>query len=160
SSGQPVQVPNLPLRIYRGESEASMVREVTLGSLQDGSGRYEANVSGLPVGRDTLHVDPPEDPTLESRAEPVTLGITVAPHLESEMADLSGDERLLRRIADASGGAFLPFDQFSALPRRLNENREKQNPLVEYTLWDSPYLFGFVLASLSAEWALRKKFGL
>src|SRR5262249_30808356 len=150
------QVDNLPLRIYRGESETALAREVTLGSVQPGSGRYEANVSGLPVGRYTLHVDPPEDPTLESRAEPVTLGITVAPHLEAAMADLSGDERLLRRIADASGGAFLTFDQFNQLPQRLEENRQKLNPLVEYTLWDSPYLFGFVLACLSAEWALRK----
>jgi hypothetical protein len=77
-----------------------------------------------------------------------------------EMADVSADPRLLRRIANSSGGQFLPLDQLNTLPRRLTEIRQRQSRLVEYALWDSPYLFAFVLGCLSAEWAMRKKFGL
>jgi hypothetical protein len=88
------------------------------------------------------------------------LEITVAPRLEGELANLSGDDQFLRRIADASGGQFLTLDELATLPQRLSANRQKQSALVEYTLWDSPYLFGFVLACLSAEWAVRKRFGL
>jgi hypothetical protein len=43
---------------------------------------------------------------------------------------------------------------------KLAELRERQTQWVEYPLWDSPYLFLFVLSGLSLEWALRKQAGL
>ena len=67
---------------------------------------------------------------------------------------------LLRSIANASGGQFLTLEQLNTLPARIDTIRQRQSRLVEYPLWDSPYLFVFVLACLSTEWALRKKFGL
>jgi hypothetical protein len=157
--GQPVEAGTQTLRILRDGD--TPVREVTLVSQGEGSGRYDAAIAGgLPAGQYTLRLEGGEDTSAEAASEPVELSITVAPRLEAEMSDLSGDDRILRRIADASGGQFLTLDQFNALPARLAENRQKQSRLVEYALWDSPYLFGFVLACLSAEWALRKKFGL
>jgi hypothetical protein len=158
--GQPAESTTQTLRILRAD-DGTPLRDVTMSSQGEGSGRYETSVSGgLPAGRYTLRVEGGEDTSAEAASEPVELPITVAPRFEAEMSDLSGDDRVLRRIAAASGGQFLTLDQFSTLPDRLAENRQKQSRLVEYTLWDSPYLFGFVLACLSAEWALRKKFGL
>ena len=46
------------------------------------------------------------------------------------------------------------------LPELLQGARERQSKVVEVRLWDSGYLFLFVAACLSAEWALRKRFGL
>ena len=42
----------------------------------------------------------------------------------------------------------------------LADVREKNARPIEYSLWDSPYLFCFVLGCLGTEWALRKRFGL
>ena len=136
------------------------MRDVALNALADRSGRYEGSISGLPTGEYELRLDPPEDPTAELPPDPVRLALRVATSYEAEMADVSADPRLLRRVADATGGQFLPLDQLNTLPMRLSEIRQRQSRLVEYPLWDSPYLFAFVVACLSAEWSLRKKFAL
>jgi len=79
----------------------------------------------------------------------------------AELADLSGDERFLIRIAEATGGQYLKLEQLPSLPRRIAELRDRQQTqMLETSLWDSPYLFLFVLAGLSLEWALRKRIGL
>jgi hypothetical protein len=107
-----------------------------------------------------LRVAAPDDPSAEIPPDPVELPLRVAARYEAELADVSGDEQLLRSIANASGGQFLTLEQLNTLPARIDTIRQRQSRLVEYPLWDSPYLFVFVLACLSAEWALRKKFGL
>jgi hypothetical protein len=165
--GHPAASPSQTLHILRADSSDDTgeggwpLRDVTMNSQGEGSGRYEATIAGgLPAGHYTLRLEGGEDASAEAAGEPVELALSAEPRLEAEMTDLSGDDRILRRIAAASGGQFLTLDQFNTLPARLAENRQKQSRLVEYPLWDSPYLFGFVLACLSAEWALRKKFGL
>ncbi|MEA2735955.1 MAG: hypothetical protein QOE14_2406 [Humisphaera sp.] len=155
--GDPVDAPTQTLEI-RGSNQAT--REVTLASLGDGSGRYQAVVADLDAGDYVLRVEAPEDPSAEIPPDPVELPLRVAARYEAELADVSGDDQLLRRIADASGGQFLTLEQIGSLPARLDTIRQRQSRLVEYPLWDSPYLFVFVLACLSAEWSLRKKFGL
>jgi hypothetical protein len=137
------------------------IADVTLKAMNIGSGRYTGTISpGLPIGDYELELDAPVDSLGEVPADPARLQLHVATDYEMEMADVSADPRLLRRIANSSGGQFLPLDQLNTLPRRLTEIRQRQSRLVEYALWDSPYLFAFVLGCLSAEWAMRKKFGL
>ena len=46
------------------------------------------------------------------------------------------------------------------LPDRLTAVADNRPRITELSLWDSPYLFVFVLACLGAEWGLRKRFGL
>jgi hypothetical protein len=111
------------------------------------------------VGRYTLHVDPPEDPTLESRAEPVTLGITVALHLESEMADLSGDERCSAASPMHPGRAFLRFDEFNATAAVGGEPREAE-PAGRVHAVGQPVSVRIRPGVFVGGWALRKKFGL
>ncbi|MEO6435359.1 MAG: hypothetical protein ABIP55_06305, partial [Tepidisphaeraceae bacterium] len=155
--GNPLDSPTQTLHVLR---YGTRVREITLNSRRQGSGQYEGSIDGLTAGDYVVRLEPPEDPTQEIPPDAVELPLHVAPSFEAEMANLSGDEPFLRRIAESSGGQFFTLDQLQSLPRRLEENRQKLKPLVEYPLWDSPYLFAFVLACLSAEWALRKKFGL
>jgi hypothetical protein len=165
SYGLPVEAATQTLQVLHDGSTAlaaggSTPRQVTLNSRAQGSGQFEGTIEGLSAGDYVLRLDPPEDLTGEFPPDPVELPLRVAPRFEAELADLSPHERFLRRIAEASGGQFLSLDQLDTLPQRLEENRRKLAPLVEYALWDSPYLFVFVLACLSAEWALRKKFAL
>jgi len=155
--GDPLDAATQTLEIRKNGQQ---IRDVTLNSLGDGSGRYEATIADLDAGDYVLHVEAPEDPTTEIPPDPIELPLRVAARYEAELADVSGDEALLRSIANASGGQFLTLEQLNTLPARLDTIRQRQSRLVEYSLWDSPYLFVFVLACLSTEWALRKKFGL
>jgi hypothetical protein len=46
------------------------------------------------------------------------------------------------------------------LAGRLHAATERRSRYVEQRLWDSPFLFVFVVACLAAEWAARKRLGL
>ena len=79
---------------------------------------------------------------------------------EAEMADLSVEDDVLRRLARASGGEFFRLDQLDALVQKLTDVRTDPSSLVERSLWDSPYLYGLVVGCLAIEWATRKRMGL
>ena len=69
---------------------------------------------------------------------------------ESELADVSPDHALLRRLADASGGEFFTLDRADRLADRLRLASERRPRFVEQRLWDSPFLFVFVAGCLAA----------
>jgi hypothetical protein len=138
---------------------------VIINVLQDGSivrsqamtsanGRFTTTLLDLPEGSYTLQLD--AGPTLPHPSVP----LRVQRSYQAEMADLSTDDDVLRRLARASGGEFLRLDQIDTLPRRLTEMRPQTAGFVERTLWDSPQLYAFVVGCLGIEWALRKRFGL
>jgi len=55
----------------------------------------------------------------------------------------------------------LALSDIAALPQRLQVARQaEQRRYDELSLWDSPYLFLFVLGCLGAEWSIRRKVGL
>jgi hypothetical protein len=116
-----------------------------------GAGRYEGTVS-LPAGIYQL--------ILGEGAAAVAVPLRVQRSEEAEMADLSGDNAFLRRLAESSGGEFFPLDQIGRLPDRVASAGDRRTLSVDLHLWDSPYLFVFVLGCLAAEWALRKQVGL
>lgn len=88
------------------------------------------------------------------------LPLTVQPTLKPELLDLSPDPTLLRRLAESTGGMLLTLDSMHQLAPRLQQLAQQAPTTVRRSLWDSPYLFGFVLGCLSLEWALRKRLGL
>jgi hypothetical protein len=90
----------------------------------------------------------------------VEVPVHVAASAEAEMADVSGDPDLLRRIAEASGGQMLTLDRLAELPGLLAATGTDRTRYAEWAIWDSPLLFLFVVACLGAEWALRKRLGL
>lgn len=151
---------NLPQELELSVEEAEqVVRTVKLSpSGSAGAGRYQALLADLPVGDYALRLlEPsPEDGVPNE----LTLPLTIRRSPEPELADLSGDRAALQQLADASGGKCINLEQIGALPELLEEARARQPRTSEWPLWDSAYLFVFVLACLSAEWALRKQFGL
>jgi hypothetical protein len=90
----------------------------------------------------------------------LTLPLKIERSSEAEMADLSGDRDFLQRLAEASGGTCINLDQIDTLPRLVSDARLRQPRTAETALWDSAYLFLFVISCLTAEWALRKRLGL
>lgn len=122
-----------------------------------GAGRYRGTLDALGVGDYDLKLIAPSD-----EGESIVLGLPlkIQPNPLAELADVSGDRDFLQRLADATGGKCLNLEQVPALPAMLQEARRRHPQTIELRLWDSGYLFLFVLACLSAEWALRKRFGL
>jgi hypothetical protein len=116
-----------------------------------GSGRYEAQLS-FPEGSYNL--------TLSAKDDEVSMPLLVQRNDEAEMADLSGDDAFLRRLAEASGGEFFRIENVGRLPERLAAVSDRRSLYVDLQLWDSPYLFLFVVGCLAAEWAMRKQCGL
>ncbi|HZK82132.1 MAG TPA: hypothetical protein VFC46_13715, partial [Humisphaera sp.] len=96
----------------------------------------------------------------KKKSRVVKIPIHVAATSEAELANLSGDRVMLRKLAEASGGEFLTLDQVDRLPERLSAAGDTRSRYAELPLWDSPYLFVVVIGCFGVEWALRKRLGL
>jgi hypothetical protein len=118
------------------------------------SGRFTGDLPGLAKGDYQVRLVVGGQPT--NLAAPLHVEV----NYEAEMADVSGDDGNLRRLAQASDGEFLQLDQIRELPQKISAARERRPQTTEYPLWDSPYLYLFVLGCLGGEWAMRKQFGL
>ena len=86
--------------------------------------------------------------------------LRVVATFDRELADVSGDDAVLARLADASGGDLLRLEQLERLTERTGVAAAHRPGSVEQPLWDSPYLFVLVVACFAAEWAARKRLGL
>jgi hypothetical protein len=117
-------------------------------------GEFETILHDLPVGDYELSI------TTTNAPAATRLPLHVAPALEKELADISGDDARLARIAGATGGQAIALEDIADLPRLIAEAGCKQPGFSEYPLWDSPYLFAFLVGCFGVEWALRKRFGL
>jgi hypothetical protein len=164
----PGEMVNVRVRALRGVPEQFRLDVLHEGQVvqQDGvtpagsrgGGRYTAALHGLPAGEYVIRLidtadDIPDVPPLE-----VPLRVTES--AEAEMADVSGDDELLKRIAESSGGQFLPLERLPDLPRLLAATGDGRSRYSQWRLWDSPLLFLFVVACFGAEWAMRKRLGL
>lgn len=79
-----------------------------------------------------------------------------------ENANRAADPDAMRRIARAGGGKTLTPDELPTLPERINESRMQLQPAVSRprTLWDRWWLAALILGALSAEWTLRRRWGM
>jgi hypothetical protein len=139
----------IELRILRGD-EVIRTQSLPLTS----TGRYRGTVLGLPAGDYRL-----EAPAGGAAAEAISYPLHVIGQYDSELEDPSGDRESLRRIVEASGGRLLALEQMRDLPPLL-ASHARQPATVTVRLWDSSYLFVFVVACFAAEWAVRKRMGL
>ena len=128
-----------------------LIRSQTLASSEADPSRCAGTLLGLPGGHYVIEARV-DDQVVEYPLHVVEL-------YEKELEDPSGDRVALERIAKASGGKVLSLEQMRELPPLLAAlSREPR--LVTLALWDSMYLFVFVVACFAAEWALRKRLGL
>jgi hypothetical protein len=145
----------LQLSLIRDNEEFATRKLASVGAEADG--RYASELSGLPEGQYDVKVWAPAG---DSTVAELALPLKIERSSEAEMADLSGDRDFMQRLADASGGACINIDQIDTLPRLIADARQRQPKTAEIDLWDSAYLFLFVIGCLVAEWALRKRLGL
>lgn len=79
---------------------------------------------------------------------------------DRELADPRLHEDGLRRLAAASGGQFLDAGALGDLPKLLANHEPVSEVREERDLWDSLWVIATVLLLLSAEWLLRRRWGL
>lgn len=119
-------------------------------------GRFSAVVSPDRAGLYRLTVDARRGGTeLGSGDRWVLVGGT-----DRELSDPRLNEGLLRRLAQRSGGEYLTPDEASRIAAILDSvTLESGNPVLQ-DLWHQPWAFVLVAGLLSAEWLLRRRWGL
>ncbi len=152
-------IPEIPSVVRDDEGRT---QHVSLKLLPGQSGEYEARFVAHKTGAFQVVVNLPGADT-ESGIEPVSYRVQ-APGIESRAYWLN--EKLLREIAEASGGKYLSLaqlDQLEELVPRLDTTTEYSSP--PKPLWDMnrrirflTFLLPFLL--LTIEWAVRKKYKL
>ena len=79
---------------------------------------------------------------------------------DREMADPRLNEAFLRRLARASGGQYVrAHDAASVVPQLASLAPQGAEP-ERRELWNQPWAFALVIALMSAEWILRRRWGL
>ncbi len=77
-----------------------------------------------------------------------------------EAAGKQMDEQTLKIIADISGGDYAPIDKieklFSKIPKVVKS--DELNEII--LLWNNPFFYIILILCVTAEWALRRKWGL
>jgi uncharacterized membrane protein len=79
---------------------------------------------------------------------------------DREFTDPRLNEGVLRRIAQESGGDYLPLDRISALPPTLAEAAPTSGQPEPHDIWDRTWVMVLIFGTLSAEWILRRRWGL
>jgi uncharacterized membrane protein len=89
------------------------------------------------------------------RFAPVTFDVT---YVDPERFDAAIDEESLRDIAKSSGGAYLRLEEADKLLERLKADTTRRKRIDPVPLRRVPWLPGTLLALLTAEWLLRRRF--
>jgi hypothetical protein len=96
----------------------------------------------------------------QSTRSDVRLTLRVADTGNQELASLTMNRSMLETMARNTGGRFLREEQANELPALLQAIDRKQTSIRETLLWSSWWWLGIVIALLTIEWLLRKKFRL
>jgi hypothetical protein len=119
-------------------------------------GAYEGELRVAQPGDYQVHVELDEADQV-TRSAGTRLLVT---HAGDEFFDSQMDEKLLRRIADQSSGAFFRPPEVDKLIAALDNNPRGSRTLLRLELWDMPALFVLLVTLLCAEWSYRRWRGL
>jgi hypothetical protein len=118
-----------------------------------GSGEYEARFSDLATGQYRWRGE------LRSEGELLKAdsGTVVVEAYSLEEFDQRGDPATLAALADATGGTYFTYEQFTEALERLDTQRVTQTRKAELTAFDGDIWWIIVLIALSTEWLIRKR---
>jgi hypothetical protein len=87
-------------------------------------------------------------------------GAVLVGSFDPEMTDPRVNEDVLQRIAQASGGRFLPASEVGSIADRLRAGAPAALFTSRLDLWHTAWSFALVIVLLSAEWLVRRAWGL
>ena len=121
-----------------------------------GEGRYAASVRFDQAGVYTIAAD--------VRRGSQTLGSVTRPTLaggsDLELSEPRLNEAVLRRIAETTGGRYLPASEASTLAGLLRTSDVGKPPTEMRDLWHNAWTLAVIVALLAAEWIARRRVGL
>ena len=132
------------------------VRDITMPLSDARTGRYSADVKFDEPG--AYHI------TTEVRRGKGVVGTAsrwvLAGGSERELADPRLNEEVLRRVSRASGGRYLSRTDVDTLPSLLASVEPVSAAPRVQELWHNVWVYLAIVALLSTEWALRRRWGL
>jgi hypothetical protein len=64
---------------------------------------------------------------------------------------------LLQSISSATGGSYVDIEDAAKLAERIERKERRLSQVRRTEFWNSPALFVFFLAAVTAEWLIRRK---
>ena len=122
--------------------------------LQDGT--YQATVTGSVPGIYTLEVEASYGDNPLGRSES-TFQVRDRP---VEFYNAALDRRFLESVSEQSGGRYYPLSDLDRLPDDAQYVEGESSVIEQRELWDAPFLFMLLAATLGGEWFWRKAKGL
>lgn len=133
--------------------------EIEINIEKTSESRYSGEVRVTEYGNYSVAVGPEDDYDLFTDSNIHGISFTVEP-AENEVRGPTANEQLLKSIAEKSGGRFITTDESA---KKLGIDNRKKRTITGYEtveLWDSPLFFFVLVGLLSAEWLLRRRWGL
>lgn len=136
--------------------DGQRVATVALSAEREGSDLLRGRTAPLESGAYWVAVE-----SAKGEGElPLRVSFEVGSQAVGELAELSLNEELLKRVAEESGGKYLREEFGSQLKEMLSALETGRVVVTETVLWQSYWWFSAVLLLLSLEWILRKRLGL
>ena len=120
------------------------------------AGRYTAQFRPESTGVYHVQVEAQRGSAMLGRAEDWIL----VGGADLELADPRLNEEVLRRVATATGGRFLDATDVGSLPRLLRSSAPEAAPPTVRDAWHTVWAFLLVVALLSCEWTLHRRWGM
>ena len=131
-------------------------RPLKLRRVDAASGRYTAGVTLDRPGLHRVRAEAKRGQTVLGKADRwFYVGGS-----DREFADPRLNENLLRRMARASGGRYVRAAEAGRVVSWLRDAVPRSATPERRDLWDQPWVLALILALLSAEWTLRRRWGL
>jgi hypothetical protein len=131
-------------------------REVRTALADPRAGRYSGEVAFEQPGIYRVTVEARRGTTVLGSAERWAL----VGGADAEMADPRLNEDVLRRVARASGGRYVPSREASEIPSLIESQAADPGAPRLQDLWHQGWIFAAAIMLLAVEWFLRRRWGL
>jgi uncharacterized membrane protein len=140
----------------RVKDPGGVERSMPAALADPGVGRYAASVRFDQAGVYQIAAD------VRRNAQPLgsVTRSTLVGGSDVELSEPRLNESVLRRIAETTGGQYVPADQAASVPALLRTSGIGNPPTEMRDLWHNGYSLFAIVALLACEWMVRRRVGL